>query len=289
PAAEAQCRSRRVRGGVAAADHEHVRADRDRTAQAGLAEELHRADHAPGVRGRGMPPPDVLAEREEHRVVFGAQRGYVIDAGGAADLDAAEIEDLGDLFVQDLLGQMPGGDAGPQHAARLAERFEDHAGVAAPAEVVRGGQATGAGPDDGDCLAVERRDLDRLLGELKAEVTEEPLHGPDADGFVVFRAVAGRLARVVADPAGDAWHRVVLEDRAVTVEVAVVLDEVQVLLDLLAGGAGVIAGRGLVLIDRAEEAEVAGGKEPLAFLLGGRGSDARDGKPQVLGDVRAAN
>jgi len=60
------------------------------------------------------------------------------------------------------------------------------------------------------------------------------------------------------------------------VEETFVLDVVQVLLDLLAGRAGVIARRRLVPVHRPVEPEVPGGEQPLAFLLGRRGSHSRD-------------
>ena len=131
--------------------------------------------------------------------------------------------------------------------------------------------------------------LDRVLGQGQAVVAEEALHAADADRLVVRGPVAGRLARVVADPAGDRRHRVVLHDREVAVEVALVLDVVQVLLDLLAGRAGVVARRRLVPVDRPEEPEVAGGEEPLAFFLGGRRGHAGDGQLQVRRDPGAAD
>ena len=207
-----------------------------------------------------------------------------------ADLDAAQGQELGDLGVQHLLGQVPVRDPGPEHPARLVQRLEDHAAVPEAAQVIGGREAGRAGADDGDRGPVQRRQrvLDRLLGEVQAVVAEEALHAADADRLVVLGPVAGRLARVVADPAGDRRHRVVFHDREVAVEVALVLHEVQVLLDLLAGRAGVVARRRLVLVDRPEEPEVAGGEEPLAFFLGrGRGHPG-DGQLQVRRDPGAA-
>src|SRR5262249_47245530 len=92
----------------------------------------------------------------------------------------------------------------------------------------------------------------------------------------------------VADPAGDRRHRVVLEDRDVPVEEPLVLDVVQVLLDLLAGGAGVVARRGLVPVDGPVEPEVAGREESLAVLLGRWGSHPGDGELQVRRNPGAA-
>ena len=65
------------------------------------------------------------------------------------------------------------------------------------------------------------------------------------------------------------------------VEEPVVLDEVEVLLDLLAGRAGVVARRGLVLVHRPEEPEVAGGEEPLTLFLGRWRGHTGDGQLQM--------
>src|SRR5262249_62081362 len=99
---------------------------------------------------------------------------------------------------------------------------------------------------------------------------------------------AARLAGVVAEPPGDRRHRVVFGDGQVAVEEALVLDVVQVLLDLLAGRAGVVARRRFVPVDRPVEAEVPGGEQPLAFLLRRRGSHSRDRELQVRRDPGAA-
>ena len=277
------------------ADDQHVPPDLHRAAQAGLAEELQRADHAPGLAARRVQPAaDVLAEGEEDRVVAAGQlvQGPAVraDPDAAADLDAAQVQQLGDLSVEDLLGQVPGGDAGPQHAPGLVQGLEDDAGVALAAQVVGAAEAAGTRAHDGHRLAVQRGQvlLDRVVRELQAEVPEEPLDPADADRLVVRGPVAGGLAGVVADPAGDRGHRIVLEDRQVAVQVPVVLDVIQVLLDLLAGRAGVVARRRLVPVHRPVEAEVAGREQPLPLLLGGRRRDARDRQPEVLGNVRPA-
>ena len=63
-----------VGGGVAAADYQDVAADRDRAAQAGLAQELQRADHPPGLAALGVEAAaDVLAQGEEDRVVIAGE------------------------------------------------------------------------------------------------------------------------------------------------------------------------------------------------------------------------
>src|SRR5262249_23794360 len=139
------------------------------------------------------------------------------------------------------------------------------------------------GADDRDRGAVHRGQAagDRILRQGEPVVAEEPLHAADPDRLVVRGPVARRLARVVADPSGNRRHRVVFEDREVAVKEALVLDEVQVLLDLLAGRAGGVPGRRLVPVARPVEPEVPGGKQPLAFLLCRRGSHSRDRELQV--------
>jgi hypothetical protein len=286
----------RVGGCVAAADDEDLPADLHGAAEAGLAEELQGAGDAAGLRALdGQAPPDVLADRDEDRMVRPQLlQGHLAlagaDADAAADLDAAQVKQLRDLLIQDLLGEVPGRDTSPQHAARLVQRLEDHARVASAAQVVGGGEAGRAGADDGDRRAVQRRQvgLDRVLGQLESEVAEEALDVPDADRLVVLGAVARRLARVVADPAGDRRHRVVFHDRQVAVEVTVVLHEVEVFLDLLPSRARVVARRHLVPVHGPEESEIPRRKEPLPLFLCRRRGDPRDGQPQVLWDVRPA-
>jgi hypothetical protein len=80
--------------------------------------------------------------------------------------------------------------------------------------------------------------LDRL-------VTDEALDRVDADGLVELAAVAGSLARVVTDATHDRREGVVLDDLVPGPLVAsvAVLGLVQPRLAVLAGGAGVVAGR----------------------------------------------
>src|SRR6266545_4632002 len=290
--AQAQGGAGGVGGGVAAADHQDLLADLHGPAVAGLAQELQPARDAAQVAAfHREAAADVLADGEEGGVVAAeVLPGDVgADAGVAADLDAAEPLDLGDLGVEDLLGQVPVGDAAAQHAARPGLRLQDRHPVAEAAQVVGAAEPAGPGADHGDVLAVERRQRwrDRVVGQRQAVVAEVALDVADADGLVVVLAVTGALAGVVADPTGDRGHRVVFHDGQVAVQEALVLDVVEVLLDLLAGGARVVAGRHLVAVDGPEEAEVLGREQLLAGLLGGCRRDAGEREPQVLGDSGA--
>src|SRR5262249_3413147 len=143
------------------------------------------------------------------------------------------------------------------------------------------------GADDRDALPIRRPRLDDVLGQGEAVVAEEPLDAADADRLVVLAAVAGLLAGVVADAPGDRGEGHVLFDQRVGVAVAPLLDQVEVGLDFLAGRAGVVAGRELVLVDRPDVAPVAGRKERLAETLVRSGRHPRERDLQVLGDSRA--
>ena len=112
-------------------------------------------------------------------------------------------------------------------------------------QVVRRGEAGRAGSDHQHPLAGRGGvDVDgpALLDRL---VAQEALDRVDADRLVEHAAVAGGLARVVADPAHHRGERVGRHDRAPgpLVAVAALLGVVQPRLDVLARGAGVVAGR----------------------------------------------
>jgi hypothetical protein len=155
--------------------------------------------------------------------------------------------------------------------------------------VIRAREPAGPRPHDDEALPVQRRKrlFDGVFCQLQPEVAEEALDVSDADGFIVVLAIAHALARVIADPPGHRRHGVVLHDRQVPVEETLVLHIVQVLLDLLPGGTGVVTGWSLVAVDGAIEAKVAGRKQLLSGFLGGRGSHAGDGKTEMQRDLRA--
>ena len=113
----------RVRGGVPAADDEHLPADLDRAVEPGLAQELQGARRRRGRRRpRPQPASHVLADGEEHGVAAGQVRPADVGAhpDAAADLDAAEVEDLRYLGVEHLFGKVPVRNTAAQHAARAA-------------------------------------------------------------------------------------------------------------------------------------------------------------------------
>ena len=118
-------------------------------------------------------------------------------------------------------------------------------------KVVRRGQSGRSGSHDQHSAAGRRGRCRQLPARADRFVAEEPLDGVDADGGVEFGPVAGRLARVVADAAHHGRERVVGHQTPPRGFVAAVLGGVQPALDLFAGGAGVIARRESIDVDRA--------------------------------------
>ena len=106
-----------------------------------------------------QPLAHVLAEGQERRGIVAelVPADVLAGPGAGADLDAAQGQELGDLGVQDLLGQVPVRDPGPEHPARLVQRLEDHAAVPEAAQVIGGREAGRPGADDGDRGPVQRR------------------------------------------------------------------------------------------------------------------------------------
>ena len=170
----------------------------------------------------------------------------------------AEVEDALDLGVEDVAWQPVCRDAEAHHAAGHRAGLADRDLVAATGEVVGGGKARRAGADDQHPLAGRLG----VKGELPALpdrlIAEEPLDAVDPDGVVDLGAVAGGLARVVADTSHHGGQRVVLYELTPGGLVVAGLGVVEPLLDVLAGGAGVVAGRQAVDVHRALLAPGAG-------------------------------
>src|ERR1039457_7151066 len=89
-------------------------------------------------------------------------------------------------------------------------------------------------------------------------VAEEALHAMNADALIELHAVAGGLARVVADAPHRRRQRVVLDQLAPGRLVVARLGVVEPLLDVLARRAGVVAGRQAMDVVRALVAPGAG-------------------------------
>ena len=148
-----------------------------------------------------------------------------------------------DLGVEHVARQPVARDAEAHHAAGHRAGLADRDRVPATREVVGGGQAGRAGADDEHALAGRlgvRGQAPALADRL---VAEEALDAVDADGLVELRAVAGGLARVVADASHHGGQRVVLDELAPRRLVVAGLGVVEPVLDVLAGRAGVVARR----------------------------------------------
>ena len=108
----------------------------------------------------------------------------------------------------------------------------------------------GAGPDDGDLLALLFLDLGDVLGGIvEVEIGDKALEVHDVDGLLDPAAHAGLLAGMVADPAADAREGVLLLDEPEGFLVFAGCDEGHVALDADVGGAGRLAGGRTQLVD----------------------------------------
>ena len=157
----------------------------------------------------------------------------------------AHRQDPVDLGVEHVAREPVVRDAEAHHAAGHRTGLEDRHLVAEAAQVIGGREPGGPAPTTSTRLP------DRLGGGIERPalldrlVADEALDRVDADRLVELAAVAGGLARVVTDATHDRREGVVLDDLApgALVALAAVLGLVEPGLAVLAGGAGVVAGR----------------------------------------------
>ena len=246
-----------VHGGVPAAVDGDAAAD-DRLVAAGhVAQEVDGVDHVPGVDAGDLDAARQMgADGDEDGVevallLLGHEVG---DRVVEDDLDA-QLLDAGDLGVDDVARQAVLGDAVAHHAAGLLAGVVDLDLVAETRQVVGGGQARGPGADDEDAVAGVVAGMVEPPAVRDGHVAQVALDGVDRDGLVEVAAVAGGLARVVADAAVDGRERVVPHELAPGVLGIGLLDQAQPLLAVLARGAGVVARRQQVDIDRHARAD----------------------------------
>ncbi len=127
----------------------------------------------------------------------------IADIDADMELDALRLH-LVDSAVDQMLFHLEVGNAVAQQAAGLAVLLEDMHLMADAGELLRAGEARGAGADDGDALA----------GLLRRQFRRQPAIGPGAidDGAfdrldrhrrIVEVQRAGRFAGRGADPAGE--------------------------------------------------------------------------------------
>ncbi len=126
------------------------------------------------------------------------ERGDVVDPRVRLDLDA-DRRDVGDVVVDDVVGEAIGRDAEAEHAARPWRRLEDLDAIALACELPGGGEAGRARADDGDLLAVLLGLLDRLGLRLAVSlVGDEALQAADRQRAFELPARALLFARRVA-------------------------------------------------------------------------------------------
>ena len=203
-----------VDGRVAAAVHRDPAAEQRPLAVLQPVEQGHGVQDPRG-RGRGQvrAVPQLRTDGEEGCVpaLVGHHGVQVGDRG--VDLQGdAEVEQPGDLGVEHLTRQPVARDAVAHHPAGDRCGLPDGDRVTAPGQVVGRGESGRPGADDQHPPPGGRgsdRDAPALGQRL---VAEEALDGVDADRLVEVAAVAGGLARVVADPAADGREGVGLHD-----------------------------------------------------------------------------
>ncbi len=136
------------------------------------------------------------------------------------------------------------------HAAGHRPGLVDLDGVAEAGQMIGGREAARSAADHEDALPARRRCGGDLPALLEGPIAEKALDRVDAHGAVEFGPIAVALAGVVADPAVHRRHRVVGDQRSPGVLEAPGLGMGEPGLNVLAGRAGVVAGRQQVDIDR---------------------------------------
>ncbi len=112
-----------------------------------------------------------------------------------------------------------------------------------PGQMIGGGQAGGAGADDQHAFAGRRRSRRIVPAFRRRTIAEEALHRVDRHRRVHFAAIAAGFARMIADPAMSGGQRVVGYQQFPRVAVFPGLGQREPALDVLAGRAGIVAGR----------------------------------------------
>src|SRR6266496_2471569 len=168
------------------------------------------------------------------------------------------IEDNSDSHVLDAL-DLPHqlgsrhairGNAEVHHSAGKRTRLVDVDLVPESGEMVSRRETAWPSAYDEHALAGRWRLNWQLPAFFSGPVAEKPLDGVDADGAVEFLAIAVILARVVADAAVDSGQRIVFHQRQPRLAVAALPRMGEPSLNVLAGRAGIVAGRQEVDIGR---------------------------------------
>ena len=231
----------RVHRDVAATDNDdplvrqvHRRAELDLAQEVGSPEDAEAvlAGHAE-VRGAMGPGRD-----EDGVEATVLERGQVADRRVGQDLDA-DIADVLDITLDDRLGQSIRGDREAQEPTGDRRGFQDRDGVAEAGQLPRGSESGRPRADDGNALAVGRRDLDaEFIAARVVGVGDEPLESADREGSFQRSAGAVRLARRVAGAAEGPDERRRVEDEAVRLLVLAASDQGHIAVGLDPGRAG---------------------------------------------------
>ena len=244
--------ARSIHCGVAAAVDRHAAAELRGLALFHRGQVGNGVQYAAGVSGRNV---DVLADMRadghedsvEAALVLGVH--HVLDLAVQHDCDP-DLLDAGDFGIEYVPRHAVGRNAKPHHAARHRPGLADFDRVPHQRQMPGGRQPRWPRAHDQDLLAARcRLDL-RHPAVLDGQVAEEALDRVDADSVVDLAPVAGRFARVVADPPMDRRHRIVPDqDSPGRLEIPG-LRLVQPALNVLSGWTGVVAGRDRVHVNR---------------------------------------
>ncbi len=231
-----------VHGDVAAANHHHVRADGRPLAAIDLVQEIQTGPDARGILAGDVElAADPRARSGEDGVKAGFQKTLRFRNARAGLSFDAEIQDVLDLLVEDVVGQAVTRNAVAEHAAQARLRLEQGHAVAEQGQVGSGRQAGRAAADDGD-LAIEFVGCGLggriLLGIGVDVVGDETLEVADVHGVFDFAAVAVVLAGMLAHPAASGGKRAALADELVGFLELGGGGERDVALRVHAGGAG---------------------------------------------------
>ena len=269
-----------IRAGIAAADHQHVAAGRHdafavRHLLAGdatvlLRQEFHGVMDAGELAARHRQVARRFrADREHQRVVVAHQaldRDIHADMAVGMELDALGPH-LPDAAIDDVLLELEVGNAVAQQAAD-ARRLLEHGDVVAGAgELLRAGEAGGAGADHGDALAGAARGdlrLDPALGP--AALDDSVLDRLDRHRLLDEVERAGGLARRRADAAGDIGEIIGLMQHLQRALHVVAVNEIVPVGDDVVDRAGVVAiGRAAIHAARALPAQLVIGQRAREF------------------------
>ena len=161
------------------------------------------------ARDRQVATTRCAAADEDRVVVVVQQRLQAVHALAESHLHA-EVGDVGDLFVDDLLGEAKFRDLAADHAAGARVRIEHHQLVAERRQVACDGQRGGASADQRDSLAV--RPFGRpgqTVADIALVVGGHTLQAADRYRLLFYPATAaGWLAGAVAGAAKNAGEDV---------------------------------------------------------------------------------